>query len=313
MEEKIYQAAISCGFDNCGIISLDALSEFDALYQERKRTSAGGRVFYNMLEGEFKTKKRFPWAKALVICIHNYDRYAYPESLQGKYAKDFFLVPENGSAGSYDYEMFEHRLSELGIRYAGGESYKYYSVAPLRYAAMKAGLGIIRKNNFLYTEHGSHNRLMGYVIDQECELIQTCNLRACSDNCNLCQKACQTRALSAPYTFNPMRCVSLWTTFGKGFVPPFLKRVQFGNWICGCDACQDACPYNKKVNWNEGIAFSNLQEIAEDLQPEKLLSHSNEYLIKEVISKTDQHLKPSDVHVLKRNAKRVLGSHRRQK
>ena len=148
---------------------------------------------------------------------------------------------------------------------------------------------------------------------QECELIQTCNLRACSDNCNLCQKACQTRALSAPYTFNPMRCVSLWTTFGKGFVPPFLKRVQFGNWICGCDACQDACPYNKKVNWNEGIAFSNLQEIAEDIQPEKLLSHSNEYLIKEVISKTDQHLKPSNVHVLKRNAKRVLGSHRRQK
>lgn len=306
MAVKIYDAAMNSGFDYCGIIPVNDLDGFDELLRERKKKIRTSGIFYSLCKGLNKTKKRFPWAKSIVICIHDYSRYKYPEKLMGKYAKDFFLVPEDHPIISYDHLKFEEELKQLGIRFAGGEQYEYFSVAPLRYAAMKAGLGIIRKNNFFYTEHGSHNRLMGYVIDQGCELRQDIKLKPCSEKCNLCQKACKTKALSAPYTFSPFHCVSFWTTFGKGFVPPYLKADMFEEWICGCDNCQDACPYNRTTDWNSGERFSNLEEIADKLQPEQLVMQSDKFLIEHVISKTDKHLKPSDVSVLRRNARRVI-------
>ena len=80
---------------------------------------------------------------------------------------------------------------------------------------MKAGLGIIRKNNFLYTEKGSFVMLEGFVIDASCELHQHHDLKPCAPQCRLCQDHCPTRALSAPFTMNPLKCVSFWNTFGK--------------------------------------------------------------------------------------------------
>ena len=116
---------------------------------------------------------------------------------------------------------------------------------------MKAGLGIIRKNIFLYTDKGSFVGLTAYVTDCECRLIQTQNLKPCSDVCTLCQKSCRTKALLVPYTMDPFRCVSFWTTFGKGNIPEVLDESLFEEWICGCDNCQDVCPYNRKHDWNQ--------------------------------------------------------------
>ena len=48
--------------------------------------------------------------------------------------------------------------------------FEHSSIGSLRYVAEMAGLGIVRKNNFLYSEKGSYLELVGYVIDQECEL-----------------------------------------------------------------------------------------------------------------------------------------------
>lgn len=306
LAESIHQAALSCGFDQCGIISVDDLEGFKALLQERKKKVPSTRLFYQFTGGQEKTKKRFPWAKSLIVCSFWYGKYRYPEELRGRYAKDFFLMPEDHPHEGYDHIRFEEWLKEQGIRFAGGEQFKYYGVAPLRYAAVKAGMGIIRKNNFLYTENGSHNLLMGYVIDRECELIHHTELKPCGETCDLCRKACKTGALSAPYTFSPFRCTSFWTTFGRGFVPPYLKEDMFEEWICGCDNCQNACPYNKKHDWDEGEPFSDLEEIAAELTPEKVITQSDDYLIKHVIPKTSNHFKPSDVPVLRRNARRAI-------
>lgn len=179
------------------------------------------------------------------------------KQLQGYYAKDYFLKPEEGSTQGYDAAAFEIRL-------------------------------------------------VGYVIDRECELIHHNDLKPCSGNCTLCQQACKTGALSGPYTMNPLSCVSFWTSFGKGVVPPHLKAETFETWICGCDNCQDACPYNKRKNWDEGAPFSDLEELADALTPEKILSQPNEYLQRHIIAKTDNHLKSSDTAVIRRNAKRAL-------
>lgn len=309
LAEQIHQAALSCGFENCGIIPLEAMDGFSAYLQKRKENVPSSKPFYGGMDSMAQTKERFPWAKSIVICTYWYGKYKYPRQLQGRYAKDYFLKPESSSFPGCDELSFEARLGELGLRYAGGSQFQHTSIGPLRYAAMQARLGIIRKNNFFYTEKGSHYCLIGYVIDQACELIHQTQLKPCSDTCNLCQLACKTKALSAPYSMDPLKCVSFWTSFGKGIVPPHLKADMFEEWICGCDNCQDACPYNQKHNWDEGESFSDLEELAEDLIPEKILAHSDEYLIEHVISKSDNHLKPSEAAVIRRNAKRAILYH----
>lgn len=306
LSERIRQAAISCGFENCGIISIDAMDGFAQRLQERTKNVPSSKPFYLALEELAQTKKRFPWAKSIIVCTYYYGQFRFPKQLQGYYAKDYFLKPEEGSTQGYDASSFEAKLEEMGLRFAGGSQFSHTSIGPLRYAAMMAGLGIIRKNNFFYTEKGSHYRLVGYVIDRECELIHENALKPCSESCTLCQQACKTKSLSAPYTMNPLNCVSFWTSFGKGVVPPHLKEEMFETWICGCDNCQDACPYNKRKNWEEGKSFSDLEELADALAPENILTQSDAYLMEHIIAKTDNHLKPSDTAVIRRNAKRAL-------
>lgn len=123
---------------------------------------------------------------------------------------------------------------------------------------------------------GVYINLVGYVIDQECELIHHPELKPCSDSCTLCQEACKTKALNAPYTINPLKCVSFLTTFGKGCIPLFLKSEMLEEWICGCDNCQDVCPHNRKHNWDDGDDFSDLLEIAPQFLPEHILKLSDD-------------------------------------
>lgn len=302
IEKRIHQTALMCGFENCGIIPLDALDGFQERYQERICKVPSSAAFYQKQKSLAGTRERFPWAKSVVVCTYWYGKYRFPQNLQGRYAKAYFLSPEEGRRDGYDREQFEKWMSDQGIRFEGGR----FSVVPLRYAAMKAGLGIIRKNNFFYTEKGSYYNLMGYVIDQDCELIHHTELKSCSESCNLCQKACRTKALSEPYTMDPLKCVSYCTTFGKGTLPASLENEMLEEWLCGCDNCQDACPYNRRHNWEDGGKFSDLEEIAPYLAPERIPELSDDYLAEHVIPKTSDHMETSDIPVLRENARRAL-------
>jgi len=202
-------------------------------------------------------KERYPWAKSVVICTTWLGKYRFPHSFQGKYAKAFFLaadaVPD--SPRHEQKQQFVAWLQAQGLRIEGGEANAPSHILPLRYAA---GLGIFRKNNFFYGEKGSYYDLEGYLIDADVTYHQQCSLRPCADTCMCCQNACKTHALCAPYTMNPLSCVSFWTTFGQGQVPPHLEADQFGTWICGCDACQDAWPHNRKA-WKDTEEFPELE------------------------------------------------------
>ncbi|MDE7244492.1 MAG: hypothetical protein K2O18_11060, partial [Oscillospiraceae bacterium] len=210
----------------------------------------------------------------------------------------------NRSKKRLDLEGLETWFSENSIRADGGERLGALSVGPLRYIAMKAGLGIVRKNNFFYTEAGSYNSLVGYVIDKECELIHECNILPCSEECDLCRRACKTRALEAPYTMNPFKCISFLTTFGKCNVPEGLSDEMYGEWVCGCDSCQDACPYNMQHDWSKGIPLTELEDIASSILPENYDELTDDFLIRQVIPKTANHLHDKDILSLRKNAAR---------
>jgi epoxyqueuosine reductase len=60
-------------------------------------------------------------------------------------------------------------------------------------------------------------------------------------SCHRCIDACPTDAFAAPYRLDSRRCISYLTIENKGAIPRDL-RAGVGEWIFGCDVCQEMTP-----------------------------------------------------------------------
>lgn len=266
---SIRNAALDCGYAGCGIVRTAAMEGYAGAVAERVGHFPESGPMYTPLLGFARPEDTVPWARSVVVCVVWYGTYRIPDHLEGTIGKSFCVDPRRDprSREYQDRKRFEAALDGMGVRH---ESKSDFGITALRWAAAKAGLGIIRKNNFFYTEKGSWCRLDAFCIDRELELTAVPAVKPCPEQCGLCIKACPTRALSAPFRTNGVACVSFLTSRGTcGPGKPYYG--QCGGWIFGCDACQDACPHNKNA-WSGTDDFPGLAELAPSLSYERLLA-----------------------------------------
>lgn len=115
-----------------------------------------------------------------------------------------------------------------------------------RFFAEKAGIGFTGKNTLLISSRYGSWFFLGTILTTM-ELKRTAlperSHRACPSGCFRCGSACPTGALEAPHRIDARRCISYLTIEHRGRINPELRPLM-GNWVFGCDLCQESCPLN---------------------------------------------------------------------
>jgi len=154
-------------------------------------------------------------------------------------------------AWGVDYhDLIPPRLRELAafIRHIiGGTviSKGYTDTGPIleRDLASRAGLGWMGKNTCLIDPHsGSYYLLAELFVNLDLEPDPPFQVDLCG-SCRRCLDACPTECILPDRTIDARRCISYLTIENKGSIPVEL-RPQIGDWVFGCDICQQVCPWN---------------------------------------------------------------------
>jgi epoxyqueuosine reductase len=280
---KIRNKALELGFEACGIIRVDSVQEYANKLDERMEVFPESKSIYNAL-GLSKLafpQKNYDWAKSIIVCVRRYGKYKIPPTIDN-YIGKYYLYDYRFQKYTQEYTdivSFESFLTGLGLKIAK----EVNGIAPFRWAALKANLGLIRRNNFFYSQNGSWVWLEAWLADLEMEYYETADFIACPDNCRKCIEACPTGALSGPYRMDPLKCIARLTYSANGLAPEFL-RDKMGKWLYGCDQCQNACPMNKD-KWEEITLFPKLEQISEAITLEKIVSQDEKFFAEFLLSK----------------------------
>ena len=143
------------------------------------------------------------------------------------------------------HKLLAGKLADLDetLAFYGGEQRCFSDSGPVseRFFAAQAGLGWIGRNGLLVRLRGGSFCFLASVLTT-LELPVDAPMAGHCGRCHRCEQACPTGALRDGCC-DARKCLSYWTIEAKSEAPPGIRAAQ-GERIYGCDACQEACPWN---------------------------------------------------------------------
>jgi epoxyqueuosine reductase len=245
LEIRLKQRAREVGFDLVGIAPAIPADGFERLGAWLKRGFAGEMTYMGR---HFEARRRpcsiLPEVRSVVMVAMNYNpcESRSPTSA-GKVARY--------AQGEDYHDVLRRRLKQLltwiqeEVPSCRGRA--VVDTAPLleRDFARRAGLGWFGKNTMLLNKRlGSYFFLGALLVDLELQPDSAHETNHCG-TCTACLDACPTEAFAEPGLLDSRRCISYLTIELKGTIPPEL-RAPMGDWVFGCDICQEVCPWNRK-------------------------------------------------------------------
>jgi epoxyqueuosine reductase len=266
--QLVTQLALEFGFDMIGVAPAGPTAGAQA-FVDWLAAGYSGDMDYLGRDPHKRLDPRhvLPGARSVLVVGISYDTLAVPHEV--------LRDPARGRIARYawgaDYhDVITPRLRALGERLAR-ESRAYVDTGPVleRAWAERCGLGFIGRNTCLIHRSRGSFLFLGAVLlgeeigDWRLEIGEsTSNLQSpispaspatsrkaasgCGQ-CTRCLQACPTSAFPAPGILDARRCISYLTIELKDSIPPELRPL-IGNWIFGCDVCQDVCPYVRRYS-----------------------------------------------------------------
>jgi epoxyqueuosine reductase len=246
---RIKSAARDLGFDLVGIAPADPSKHAGYLRRWLDEGQAGEMGYLsNRFEERIRSDVYVPQARSVICVAMNY--YTQLEPLSDSERNNHGRIARYALGDDY-HELIKSRLHQLAdqIRSMAPDAVTRSCVdtAPVleKELAARSGIGWFGKNSCLINPRIGSWLLLG-------EIVTTLDLPsddALSDHCGTCTRcidACPTGAITAPYQLDARRCISYLTIEKRGDIDPELQP-KIGNWLYGCDVCQDVCPHNSKA------------------------------------------------------------------
>ncbi|MGN0186422.1 MAG: tRNA epoxyqueuosine(34) reductase QueG [Paludibacteraceae bacterium] len=241
---EIKQAALQLGFDACGIAQAGNLPDDAAYLQTWLAGNFNGEMSYMERYADKRVNPQllFAGAQSVIVVLLN---YAPPHTLN----------PMQPQIAKYAYGTDYHFVIKEKLRQlqqfidtrATQQCQICCDSAPVleRRWAERAGLGWIGKSGLLINPTLGSYTLIGELIttlpfDYDQPIGNRCG------SCTKCMDACPTKALVEAYRCDARKCIS-YLTIEKHTLLTDVEKAQCGRHLFGCDACLDACPWNKRA------------------------------------------------------------------
>ncbi len=303
---KLKDYALQIGFSAVGITDMSPFPAFEDELNSRDH-------HYDAWSFQSDPKKVYPQGKSIIVVAYDYAQSNFPEELKPYFGRAYLArcykpLPE--SVAGARVALLEKYLQDNGCR-----TFRLANELPLRQLANRAGLITFGKNNFAYVNNvGSFVILYG-IIDRELPCDTPAGDSKCPPNCTKCIDACPTHAIEAPFRLNPTKCVGYnnWMRKIEGdpncdTTIPLELRPLLGAHIHGCDACQEACPRNrKKISYEPQFptdAF--LEQLKPQFNLSSLLEMTPEFYHRWSYPVAYNYI--TDVNIFRRNAAIAMGN-----
>ena len=290
ISEKLKKRAIFEGFSISGIASIPGSSRI------KLRTNALDRWLSKNHHGEMKwmeAERRKDIASLLegaksVLSVG----FTY---LNSQNNKNKFLKVGKFSQGEDYHKVIYKKLKNIG-RWVNLEmpncKWKIcVDTAPLleKAWAEESGIGWIGKNSNLISKKNGSWFTLGFLILTE-DLIPDKPHQSLCGKCDKCIETCPTNAIVEPFVIQSDLCIAYHTIESKEKTIPKKIKENLNGWIAGCDICQDVCPWNRTVKYNNTSETSPKKWIKElDIES---LNWDNETWEKNLKGSTLRRIKP---------------------
>ncbi|MGM0545173.1 MAG: tRNA epoxyqueuosine(34) reductase QueG [Bacteroidota bacterium] len=264
--QQVREYALRLGFNACGFAKAGRLEKEERRLREWLNQDRHGTMGWmeNHFDKRVDPTKLVPGSKSVVSVIGSYFHPDHEPQMQqegepkiAKYAqgRDYHKVYKKKLK-----KLFAYTEDLLG----GLEGRVFVDSAPVldKAWAVRSGLGWMGKNsNILNKNMGSFFFIGEMIVDVE--FVYDAPVTDHCGSCTRCIDACPTNAIYEPYRVDATKCISYLTIELKEEIPKE-HRQDLGEWMFGCDICQDVCPWNRDATYGA----------MEDLFPrEKLLNH----------------------------------------
>jgi epoxyqueuosine reductase len=248
LEQRLAESAWRLGFTLVGFARIRRLSERRVFFQQWLAEGRFGEMGWLGREPErrFDPRKLDPRLSGVISLAYPYPAPKPPKvdwqsELRGRIAA-YALGP--------DYHGVVLKKARIVADSLNAEvpqviTRVYVDTGPVfeREWAAEARLGWFGRNtNLINRYHSSYFFLAEIFTNIEFDAPSE-EYRDHCGSCRQCLELCPTQALAEGFKLEPRLCISYLTIEHRGPIPREL-RPRLGNWIFGCDVCQQVCPWN---------------------------------------------------------------------
>ncbi len=268
--QRVREEALRLGFDGCGFSKATRLEKEERRLEEWLNQGRHGTMSWmeNHFDKRVDPTKLVPGAKSVVSVIGS---YFHPDHERQQKQKGIPRIAKYAQGRDY-HKVYKGKLKKLFnfTRELVGDIHGriFVDSAPVldKTWAVRSGLGWMGKNtNILNREIGSFFFIGEMIIDVD--FLYSTQVTDHCGSCTKCIDACPTNAIYEPYRVDSNKCISYLTIELKEQIPQ-KHRDDLGEWMYGCDICQDVCP------WNRDAKYTGM----DDLYPrDKILGHEIDF------------------------------------